>query len=514
VIRFGFLLVLLLMAPARAETVAPPAPEFAQKLAADVFATALAFMAPRILDPVPIGQLTAWGLRGLSALDPRLSTELSGGRLRLSAPDGLLFAAPAPDAADAQAWGEAAAEMAGAAWGESEPLRRAGTQGVIDNFFDELFNHLDPYSRYVPPAEAEADRARRSSEAGIGLTVALRAGALVAADVTAGGPAAAAGIRPGDQILAVDRQPLRDRDPLQAAALLSGAENSRVVLTVRAPNGRAREAAVVRAVLPAETVFAERQADMLVLRLTGFTHATGHGVEHGLRRGLSGPRHPRGIVFDLRGNRGGLLYQAVAVSAAVLGTGLVVTTVGRDPAADRVLQADATDLSGGLPVVVVVDGRSASAAEIVAAALADNRRAVVVGSVTTGKGLIQTVAPLPDGGELFVTWSRVLAPLGWPIQGFGVMPQVCTSLGEAALRAQLEDLAQGQEPMQKALALSRTAREPMPPAQILDMRNACPAAEGREADLEAARFLIDNPDAYAAALLPAQLLPSRASAAH
>ena len=82
-------------------------------------------------------------------------------------------------------------------------------------------------------------------------------------------------------------------------------------------------------------------------------------------------------------------------------------------------------------MVVLVDGRSASAAEILAAALADQGRAVVVGSSTLGKGLVQTIAPLPDGGELFVTWSRVLAPLGWPIQGLGVLPQVCTSLGEA-----------------------------------------------------------------------------------
>jgi carboxyl-terminal processing protease len=103
---------------------------------------------------------------------------------------------------------------------------------------------------------------------------------------------------------------------------------------------------------------------------------------------------------------------------------------------------------------------------------------------------------------LFVTWSRVLAPLGWPLQGLGVLPQVCTSLGEAVLQRELAALAEGQQPMLRDLEEERGARAPLTPAHILAMRNACPAAEGRDADLATARALIDNPAAYAAALLP------------
>jgi carboxyl-terminal processing protease len=152
-------------------------------------------------------------------------------------------------------------------------------------------------------------------------------------------------------------------------------------------------------------------------------------------------------------------------------------------------------------VVVMVDGRSASAAEVVAAALADRGRGVVIGSSTLGKGLVQTITPLPDGGELFVTWSRILAPRGWPIQGLGVLPQVCTSLGQAVLDAQLAALAQGRQPMAEALQLHRAARAPLPSTQILAIRRYCPAAEGRESDLETAQWLIRDPAAYAAALL-------------
>jgi carboxyl-terminal processing protease len=153
-------------------------------------------------------------------------------------------------------------------------------------------------------------------------------------------------------------------------------------------------------------------------------------------------------------------------------------------------------------LVVLVDGQTASAAEILAAALADNRRAVVVGSSTLGKGLVQAVTPLPDGGELFITWSRVLAPRSWPLQSLGVIPQVCTSLGPQQLSTQLNALKQGINLMAPTIAASRAGRAPMPIDQILAIRNACPADIGGDLDITAARFLMSSPAAYRAALVP------------
>ena len=154
-------------------------------------------------------------------------------------------------------------------------------------------------------------------------------------------------------------------------------------------------------------------------------------------------------------------------------------------------------------MVVLVDGRTASAAEILAAALADRGRAVVVGSATLGKGLVQTIAPLPDGGELFVTWSRVLAPLGWPIQGLGVLPQVCTSLGPAHGGTSARSAGR-RNPADGVGALARTHRPRPGAARRGSWQSATPAPPPSvsELDLEVAHFLIDNPAAYAAALLP------------
>jgi carboxyl-terminal processing protease len=207
------------------------------------------------------------------------------------------------------------------------------------------------------------------------------------------------------------------------------------------------------------------------------------------------------VVLDLRGNRGGLLGQAVAVASTFLPGGLVARTAGRHPDAARQYLADEADRARGLPVVVLVDGRSASGAEIVAAALSDRGRAVTVGSATMGKGLIQVVAPLPDGGELLVTWARVLAPQGWPVQGLGVLPAVCTSLGAEALAAEVAALVAGRPTrMAPVLARQRAARVPVPAEEVAALRGACPPAEGREADLAVARLLIETPVAYAAAL--------------
>ena len=494
------LLPILAAAPARAEPFGAGR-GFDQRLMSDVMGAAFAFMAPRTLDSVPLQDLTMWALRGLTTLDPQLQPELKEGTLRLVAPGRVLLARAPPPADDARGWGEATAQMARAGWDASEQVRDAGTQGVLRTLFDELFNHLDPYSRYAAPAEADAEQARRAGQGGIGVQLAPRGGGIVVQEVVEDSPAAQAGVRAGDRVAAVDDEPIRGADLAAVAGLLAGPEGSRVTISLRGRDGRLRELPLTRALILPRTVTAERAGDLLVLHVSGFSSDTAAKLAQALVTGLVGPHPPRGVAIDLRGNRGGLLREAVAAAEILLPHGVIAATAGRDPAAVHTFVADGTDLSGGLPVVVVVDGRSASAAEILAAALADQRRAVVVGSATLGKGLVQTLAPLPDGGELYITWSRVLAPFGWPIQGLGVLPQVCTSEGEEVLRRQLGELAHGGQEMARALARHHAARAPIPPAEMLEIRNACPAAEGRDLDLFASNALVHDQAAYAAALL-------------
>ena len=514
--RIGVLLVLFVIGRGQADTLTGGG--FDQERLIAVYSEALTFIAPRILDPVPLPLLTVWGLQGLTALDPSLRVVATDARLQLFRQGEIVLDIQVPKDDASDSWAKVAASLTAASLPVSAPVGRAGTQGIIEGFFNQLFSRLDPYSRYVPPVEASEDRARRAGRAGLGLTLgqkssggqktrgrirASEGGTLIeVVSVVRDSPAAIAGIRPNDILIAVDGQQTLDQDPATIAALLTGAEGSAVTVSWRGRDGRTRETQLVRVMVPPETVFAERSDNVLVLRVSSFSNSTASHMALSVQDALSEPHPVGGIVLDLRDNRGGLLRQAVTAADTFLPAGLVATTVGRDANSKNVWRSAEGELAENVPVIVLVDGRTASAAEILAAALADRGRAVVVGSETVGKGMVQTIDPLPDGGELFVTWSQTLAPLGWPIQGLGVLPQVCTSLGQEALNRQLASLSTGFQPMAAAIRRSRAARIPVPALEVLEIRAPCPASEGRLLDLEAARTLIANPAAYAAALLP------------
>jgi carboxyl-terminal processing protease len=460
----------------------------------------------RHLERATPAELGLWSMRGLEVLEPQFRTELQSGTLLLSMPDRLVSARPmpafpatGPPELAAMPLAVALSGMFDGAWRASPAIRRAGPERMLRSAFEELFNHLDPYSRYMTPQEAAAARARRVGQAGLGLRLAAGRGREVRiATITPDSPAARARLRTGDRVLEVDGTPISARDLAAAAALLEGPAGTEVQLRIE--RGKRRfNVLLLRTTLAPETLHVQRRDEILWLRLDGFSNASDLRLTEVLTETFRAGA-PRGVVLDLRGNRGGLLGQAVAIASAFLAEGIVALTSGRHPDAARSYVASGPDLAHGMPLVVLVDGRTASAAEIVAAALADRGRGVVVGSATTGKGLIQVVVPLPNGGDLLVTWSRVLAPRGWPIQALGVLPAVCTSLGAEATAAALARLRQGEAPMERVLARLRAARAPVPASEVAALRDACPPAEGRQADLVVAQTLIEQPEAYRAAL--------------
>ncbi len=495
-----FLLALCSALPAQAEPFVP-GQELDQPLLTAVVANALAFAVPRTLQPVTARQLALWGLSGIPALDHRLALAESAEKVELLRDGRAVAVLSAPLAEDSGGWAATIGALAEAAWDASHAVRRAGTEGVLAIFFDAMCSHLDPYSRYLPPARALSDEAWRAGTVGVGLTLARQGKGYVIATVVPGGPADTAGLRRHEPVLAIDGTPLAGLTPAQVKALLAGAEDTTVLLTLRQADGSQRTVTLTRTLVPPNTVHARRLGSLLMLQITGFASDTGARLAYAIVHGLAARPPPRGIVLDLRDNRGGLLLQAVAAADTLIPAGVVARTVGRDPAADHDFRADGADLAHGLPVVVLVNDGSASAAEILAAAIADQGRGVVVGTSTYGKGLVQTIDPLPDGGELLITWSRVLAPDGWPLEGLGVLPQVCTSLGTGALAQQLAALRRGTSLLASALRRDRAARPPLSAAAIATLRAACPPGHGKQGMLAAAQTLVDSPSAYAAALL-------------
>lgn len=485
---------------------ADPVAGFDSAVAASVWSAALAYIEPRALNPVTIPQMTIWGLNSLAGLDPNLNTILQDGQIRLYGPNRMILAIPAPPATDAKAWGAAAAKVALAAYAVSKPLQQAGTQGIISNFFDELFNHFDPYSRYEAPVQAAQEQLMIVGLAGTGLTLEARSGRVVIQAVAADSPATDAGLQPGMIITNVNGRRVYPGMVTALNNAMEGLPDSSLSLTFIDPqsgNETAQSTTLKRAFIPPQTVFIEPslQPGIVFIRISGFNKGTGDQFAQALASIMSQPTPPHGLVLDLRGNRGGVLRQAVLVADSLLNTGTIVTTRGRDPDADQDFTAEGADLTDGAKIVLLVDGQTASAAEILSSALADDGRAVVIGSETLGKGVVQTITSLPDGGELFVTWSRVLAPRGWPLQGLGLMPQVCTSNGPDSLSQQLAALQNGHNLMAPILAKARAMRPPVSIDKILAIRDHCPADIGGTLDDQAALAVLDNNKIYQAALL-------------
>lgn len=467
-----------------------------------VIATALEFLGPRTLERHSSRDFTLWGLGCLTALDPTLTFDSRGANIQLLAGPMPLLTRTAPPADSTDEWAKLATDFLEAARAHSATVRAAERDDLLQAFFDELFNHLDPYSRYIGPSSASTDReARTGGEADAGITLAQSGRSIVVSAINANGPAWTSEIDTGDRIIAVNNQPTAGQSAATVTEWLRGPEDSALVLRLLSPGRRrAHTVTLRRAKVPPETVFAFVSGPIVVLKITAFSSDTAEEMSQYLDQATQ-DKNLRGLIIDLRGNRGGVLQQAVTAAALLLDHGVAAVTSGRDPQSNHIWAVQGGDMTNGLPIAVLVDGRTASAAEILAAALADHRRAVVIGSATLGKGLVQTVAQLPDEGELFVTWSRVIAPLHWPLQGLGVMPQVCTSLGEADTNRALHALANGKLANQAAITASRAARYPVTVPGILAIRKACPAALGNDRDVSVARDLINHPAWYKTAIM-------------
>jgi carboxyl-terminal processing protease len=260
------------------------------------------------------------------------------------------------------------------------------------------------------------------------------------------------------------------------------------------------------------TVNTEARDGIVIARINGFNSRTARHLSEQFRAAERASLIPlRGVVIDLRGNPGGLLRQAVSVADLFLRQGHIVSTRGRHPDSVHDFVARESDLAAGLPVVVVVNGKSASSAEIVAAALQDHDRAVVVGTTSFGKGTVQTVARLPNDGELTLTWSRFIAPSGYFLHGLGVVPTVCTrGVGDpraivATALERMEETAHTVAEWRSVAYDDRSGRD--------RLRALCPGSDADgDLDIEVAKMLLNDANAYRRAAAGSPAIVSTAHA--
>jgi carboxyl-terminal processing protease len=307
-----------------------------------------------------------------------------------------------------------------------------------------LLADLDPHSAYL-----ERDRAQELNElttgryVGIGVELELRAGReLTVVAPVDGGPAAKAGIHSGDVIVAIDDKPIVGRDVDSASEGLRGPPGSPVKLRVqRAGEAEPRELTLVRAEINVKAVSGRvLEPGFAYLRISSFQSDTGLDVAARVRALAEANGGPlRGLVVDLRSNPGGVLSAAVASADVFLDGGLVVRSRGRLSTANASYHANPGDLLGGAPIVALIDSGTASAAEVLAGALQDHKRARLVGSRSFGKGSIQSVVPLANGDAVKLTTGRYFTPDGHSIQARGLTPDVRLA-GDRAAGVREQDL--------------------------------------------------------------------------
>jgi carboxyl-terminal processing protease len=300
-----------------------------------------------------------------------------------------------------------------------------GQHKLIDDALRGLVAGLDPYSSYLDAEEyADLRVSTAGTYAGIGIEVSTADRALRVVRPFRDSPAAAAGIQSGDMISIIDGTPVGN-DLDGAMSRMRGPRGSRVRLGVlRAGQALPLEFTVERAQVDVHSVTTLLlEGGYVYARITTFSDTTAADFANGiarLRRDLRSK--PRGIIIDLRNNPGGVLEAAVEVADQLLEDGVIVTADGRTPLSRFTLNATPGDVLPGVPVVVLVNGSTASAAEILAGALQDHHRAVLLGRRTFGKGSVQTVRPLSNGRAIKLTTSRYHTPSGRSIQGRGIEP--------------------------------------------------------------------------------------------
>ncbi|MDX1780468.1 MAG: S41 family peptidase [Thalassovita sp.] len=315
---------------------------------------------------------------------------------------------------------------------------------LIEAAIDGMLTSLDPHSSYLSPEDAADMRVQtRGQFGGLGIEVTQEEGFVKVVSPIDGTPAAEAGIESGDFITHVDGESLLGLTLDEAVDLMRGPVGSEIIITVvREGEPEPFDVSIIRDTIKLRAVRTRTEGNTVVLRITTFNDQTYPGLEEELLQAvedLGGMKNVNGFVLDLRNNPGGLLTQAIQVSDAFLDSGEIVSTRGRNPAEGDRYNATPGDLAMGKPVVVLINGGSASASEIVSGALQDHRRAIVVGTKSFGKGSVQTVMPLQDGGAMRLTTARYYTPSGRSIQNLGVSPDIVVEQPRRAPEDEAED---------------------------------------------------------------------------
>jgi len=305
---------------------------------------------------------------------------------------------------------------------------------VITGAINGMLSSLDPHSAYMTPDDfKDLEEETSGSFTGIGIEISMRDGVLTAVAPIEGTPADRQGIKSGDQIVRINGDLTKTMTLMEAVRKLRGAKGTPVTITIHRQEWKEpKDFTMIREAIPLVSVkYTELEPGFAYIRVSNFQATTTKDLRNALKN-LKKKHNLLGAILDLRNNPGGLLDQAVKVADLFLAKGVIVSTKGRNKEEQMVFEAHPDDSYTDFPMVVVVNGGSASGSEIVAGALQDHKRAIILGTTTFGKGSVQTILPLPEGAGLRLTTAKYYTPSGDSIQATGIKPDMVVPLTAAA----------------------------------------------------------------------------------
>ncbi len=488
---------------------------YQRETAAEMFSAGYEGIADYYVDAVPTEAIALGALGGIAAIDPGLEYVRRGDRLTVTMDGRPIAEFVTPQTDDVPRWAMLTSAAIDAGRGVSKPVRDASPERIYEVAFDAALRKLDRFSRYLGAEEARSAQASRNGYTGIGITIMERAGDVFVTSVFEHSPASQAGVRPGDRIVEVNGQPTAGLPIGEVADRLRGLIGSTVdVIFDR--KGEPVVTTLERRPVIETTVRVHRMQDIGYVQISGFNRDTANSLEESLAT-LQRPGEPplRGLILDLRQNRGGQLNQAIRVSDLFIDQGTILATRGRHPNSVQHFEAHDRDATSA-PIVVLIDSGSASAAEIVAAALQDAGRALVVGARSYGKGTVQQIVPMPNDGELILTWARMHAPSGYGLSRFGVFPSICTAESTADVETVVKGLRDGRLQAGEAVHRRRGADSLDAAGQeaLLSWCKADHPPSDNDMDALIARRLLDERDLFQQAFNASRIALGERSGTH
>jgi carboxyl-terminal processing protease len=298
---------------------------------------------------------------------------------------------------------------------------------LIESAINGMLTSLDPHSNYLNTKNFNDMKVQTRGEfGGLGIEVSMENGLVKVVSPIDDTPAARAGLKPGDLITHLDGDPVQGMTLPEAVEKMRGPVSSEIKLTIRREGREPFDVKLIRATIKIQSVRSHLEGDNVgYIRITTFNEQTDVGLNNAMKNlKQQAGNKLLGVVLDLRNDPGGLLDQAVAVADAFLDKGEIVSTRGRRSEDAQRYNARPGDIAAGLPIVVLINGGSASASEIVAGALQDHHRAILLGTRSFGKGSVQTIIPLPGHGAMRLTTARYYTPSGRSIQAKGIDPDI------------------------------------------------------------------------------------------